>query len=73
VRITNGSIEVPGRKGLSRENNNNIMIGGGGGGGSSSSSTALEVHVTEMVGCNSTAQTLFSSNVLHSNNMKGGK
>ena len=49
------------------------MIGGGGGGGSSSSSTALEVHVTEMVGCNSTAQTLFSSNVLHSNNMKGGK
>jgi hypothetical protein len=33
----------------------------------------LEVYVTEMVGCSSTAQTLFSSNVVHSNNMKGGK
>ena len=57
---------------MSRDSNN-IMVDDDDNTSSSSNIRAgLEVYVTEMVGCNSTAQTSFSSNALHSNNIGGG-
>jgi hypothetical protein len=49
------------------------MVDDGDTSSSSNIHAGLEVFVTEMVGCKSTAKTSFSSNALHSNNMKGVK